>query len=180
MLPLKKNVFTIIILSSILFFSLAQAEKAPSILVPAKSYKFKGALDIRIHTPENKLHPSGELLIVDPMGRKAGTDPKIKKTYTEIPDLSYESESIADAETGEPGPETRIIDIRNPTDGVYTLYVIGTEASVYDMEIRGYDCEMNHSHRDLLNISIFQGEKHEYKIIYSSKKGSKIEVIPAE
>ena len=177
---MKKNVFIILILSLLLLFSLAQADKAPFIPVPAKSYEFKGALNIRIHPRENKLHPSGELFIVDPLGRKAGNDPRINKTYTEIPDSSYESESIADAETDAPGPETKIIDVQNPTDGEYILCVIGTESSSYDMEIRGYDCDVNHSHMNFLDIKISEGEEQKYTIKYSSKKGSKIEVIPVQ
>lgn len=175
---MKKTVFIIHLTSLVLFFCLAEAQNNPFILAPEKSHKFKGALDIRIHPSENKLHPSGELLIVDPLGRKTGTDPRINKTYTEIPDSSYESEGIADLETGAPGPETKIIDIENPMEAEYTLYVIGTESSAYDMEIRGYDCEMSHSHIDFLDIGIFEGEEHKYTIRYSNKKGSKIEVIP--
>ncbi|MGA1825160.1 MAG: hypothetical protein ACMUIP_10915 [bacterium] len=177
---MKNNFFIILAILLLSFFSLAQAGKAPSHLVPINAPECKGTLDIRIHPPENELHPSGHLLLVDPQGRKSGKDLRANKLYTEIPYSSYESENIDDAETGAAGPETRILYIGKLPDGEYTLYVIGTKSSTYDMEIRGYDCEMNHSHMDFLDIGITKDEAHTYKIKYSNKQERKIAVIRSQ
>jgi len=136
----------------------------------------EGALDIRIHPEGDNLKPPAELLVTDPAGRKAGVDPRINKTFAEIPDSSYERESIEDAETGSPGPETSIIYIRNPVDGEYRLKIIGTASTKYSLEITGFDCEMGVSKALFEKIPINQGETHCYLISYTSRKGSQIEV----
>lgn len=141
-------------------------------------YEFIGALDIRIHPSEDKLHPPAELLLVDQHGRKTGHNPQTNKTYMEIPHSSYEEESISDAVSGMPGPVTKIIHIRNPISGEYLLNVIGKEESEYDLEIRGYDCQMNPSHETFLNKKILKNSEQEYTIQYSNKKGSKISATP--
>jgi hypothetical protein len=175
---LKKILFIILILSILAVFSIARGEirnKGNSIKEP---YEFIGALDIRIHSSEEKLHPPAELLLVDQQGRKIGHNPQINKTYIEIPYSSYEEESISDAVSGMSGPVTKIIHIRNPISGEYRLNVIGKESSEYDLEIRGYDCQMNPSHETFLNEKILKNSKKEYTIQYSDKKGSAIRVTP--
>jgi hypothetical protein len=159
-------------------FSIARGEtenKANSIKDP---YEFIGALDIRIHSSEEKLSPSAELLLIDQQGRKTGHNPQTNKTYMEIPHSSYEEESISDAVSGMPGPVTKIIHIRNPISGEYRLKVIGKESSEYDLEIKGYDCQMNPSHEIFLNEKILKNSEQEYTIQYSNKKGSRIRVTP--
>lgn len=138
--------------------------------------RFTGALSVRIHSEEGKLHPSGELLLIDPQGRKTGYDLKINKVLTQIPHSSYESESIDDDVSGALGPETKIIDIQIPIDGEYILLVIGRETGKYDLEIRGYDCQMNSSDVKFRKVKISQNIEHKYLIKYSNRKDRKIEV----
>jgi hypothetical protein len=114
-------------------------------------------------------------LLIDPQGRKVGNDPQTSKTYAEIPNSSYERESIADDVSGAPGPETAIIHIGNPASDEYSLRVIGRESSQYDLEIRGYDCEMDPADAMFTNVTIHNEVEHIYLINYSNKKGSKIE-----
>ena len=78
-------------------------------------------------------------------------------------------------ETGDPGPETAIIYIQKPVTGEYNLQVIGIASSKYVLEIRGYDCEMNHSSVEFANVRINKNTEHHYLIRYSDKKGSKID-----
>jgi hypothetical protein len=157
--------------------------KIPAVMMPSltdrepykEPYKFEGALDIRIHPVGERLSPPAELLLIDPQGRKVGNDPRTSKTYAEIPNSSYERESIADDVSGAPGPETAIIHIGNPASGEYSLRVIGRESSQYDLEIRGYDCEMDPADAMFTNVTIQNEVEHTYLINYSNKKGSKIE-----
>jgi hypothetical protein len=140
-------------------------------------FKFEGALDIRIHPAGDQLEPPAELLLVDPEGRKIGRDPITNTTFSGIPNASYGQEGIDDAVSGAPGPQTAIIDVRNPATGKYVLQVIGKESAKYDLAIRGYDCEMDPSDAEFLNVMINKDSKHTYSIEYSNDKGSQIEVV---
>jgi hypothetical protein len=175
---LKKKLFIIHVLILLAVFPIASGEDDSRDISIQKNYEFTGALDIRIHPAEGKLYPSAELLLIDSQGRKTGHDPRTRETYTEIPRSAYEEESISDAVTGAPGPVTKIIDIRNPMNGAYTLRVIGKEPSTYNLEIRGYDCEMNPSDNRFMHVESDKDRVHEYIIQYSNKKGSTINVSP--
>ena len=142
-----------------------------------EAFKFEGALDIRIHPAGDQLEPPAELLLIDPEGRKIGRNPITDTTFSEIPDASYGYEGIDDAVSGAPGPQTAIIDMRNPATGKYGLQVIGKESAKYDLAIRGYDCEMDPSDAEFLNVVIHKDSEHTYSIEYSNDKGSQIEVV---
>jgi hypothetical protein len=175
---LKKKLFIILFLLVLAIFSIARGETENKGNAIKEHYEFLGALDIRIHSSEEKLHPPAELLLIDQQGRKTGHNPQTNKIYMEMPHSSYEEESISDAVSGMPGPVTYIIHIRNPISGEYRLNVIGKESSEYDLEIKGYDCQMNPSHETFLNEKILKNSEKGYTIQYSSKKGSKIRVFP--
>jgi hypothetical protein len=174
----KKKLFIFHVLLLLAIFSLARGETDTQGNFIEEHYEFIGALDIRIHSSEEKLYPPAELLLVDQEGRKTGHNPQTNKTYMEIPHASYEEESISDAVSGAPGPVTKIIHIRNPINGEYRLNLIGKESSEYDLEIKGYDCQMNPSHEKFLNEKILKNSEQEYNIQYSNKKGSKIRATP--
>jgi hypothetical protein len=143
----------------------------------AEPFKFEGALNIRIHPHGDELEPPAELLLIDPTGRKIGQDPITGKIFEEVPDAWYGYEGIDDAVTGAPGPQTAIIDMRNPVTGRYTLQVIGKESAKYDLSIRGYDRDMEPSDAEFLDVMIQKGYEHRYLIEYSNDKGSQIEVM---
>jgi hypothetical protein len=145
----------------------------------AKPFKFKGALTIRIHPHGDQLEPPAELLLIDPEGRRVGRNPITDTTFSEIPDASYGYEGIDDAVSGAPGPQTAIIDMRNPITGRYTLQVIGTESAKYDLSIRGYDSDICPSDAGFLDVMIQKGSEHTYFIAYSNDKGSRIEAVRA-
>lgn len=107
--------------------------------VPSTPEDFTGALDIRIHPEEGQLTPPADLLLRDPRGRKIGFDPRAGRTYREIPYAHYEFEGIDDAVSGAPGPQSGVIEIRNPLSGRYSLAVIGKETGHYTIEITGFD-----------------------------------------
>lgn len=143
-------------------------------------FRFQGALSIRIHPHGDALDPPAELLLTDPEGRRVGRDPIEDATFSEVPDASYGYEGIDDAVSGAPGPQTAIIDMRNPMIGRYTLRVIGTESAKYDLSIRGYDSDMDPSDAQFLDVMIQKGSEHTYLIEYSSDKGSRVEAVRAQ
>ncbi|MDH3215925.1 MAG: hypothetical protein OEN01_06475, partial [Candidatus Krumholzibacteria bacterium] len=135
-----------------------------------------GGLDIRIHPTQGWDTPPAHIILIDAQKRKTGVDPGTGAKLTAIPNSSYEAESIGDAETGAPGPETRIIYVRNAMAGNYTLQVIGTKSAPYHLEVRGLDRDLRPSSQQFLDVRIDAGDRHRYVIDYSTKKGSQVEV----
>ncbi len=138
--------------------------------------EFNGALNIRLHGCGDSLYPPAELLLVDPWGRMTGYQPNRKTLFSQIPNSTYENESIDDVDSGAPGPVTKIIDVRNPSSGEYVLRIIGVESLKYDLEIRSYDHEMNFSDAKFMNIEIKKDAEHTYTIVYSSEKSTDTKV----
>jgi hypothetical protein len=83
------------------------------------------------------------------------------------------SESVSET----PGPQSRILHVRGPLKDDYTLWVIGTTAGTYHLEVRGYDRDLNPSDVRFVNVKILQNGEHKYLIRYEGEKGSKILAI---
>jgi hypothetical protein len=165
----------------------ASAEQRPGAMMPSiqqeshrgEPFRFEGALSIRIHPAGDELEPPAELLLTDPEGRRVGRDPIEDATFSEVPDASYGYEGIDDAVSGAPGPQTAIVDMRNPMTGQYSLQVIGKGSAKYDLSIRGYDGEMDPSDAEFRDVMIQKGSEHLYFIEYSNDKGSRVEAVRA-
>jgi hypothetical protein len=152
------------------------ARKAPPLKGSNRRSAPGGGLDVRIHAAEGKLKPAADLLLFDPQGRKTGKDSSARRTYTEIPSSSYERESLADDTGGAPGPETAVINVRNPAAGEYRLQVIGRFTGRYDLEIAGEDNAGEPSRVAFINVKVLRGAVHRYVINYPNSQGAKIAV----
>jgi hypothetical protein len=152
------------------------ARKAPLLKSSNQRSAPAGGLDVRIHAAEGKLKPAADLLLFDPQGRKTGKDSSARHTYKEIPSSSYERESLADDTSGAPGPETDVINVRNPAAGEYRLEVIGRFTGRYDLEIAGEDNAGEPSRVAFTNVKILRGAIHRYVINYPGSQGAKIAV----
>ena len=131
-------------------------------------------------TAGNYFRFPGELLITDPEGRKTGLDPTSGQNYQEIPESIYCVEAIGDVTTGERGPETKVIEIRQPAEGEYELKITGTAAGEYTLEIYATDRENKESGAKFLKpMTIFPGEVYSYLMKYSPRVGSKTRVYGA-
>lgn len=140
---------------------------------------FRGPLDIRIHPGKGRLTPPGELLVLNPAGKKIGKDPRSGKAYQEIPYAYYEYEGIDDAQSGAPGPKSGIIHIPHPRPGVYGLKVIGRKTGRYRLEITAFD-QGPHPFKFLSRSRrIRKNEVHRYSLRYPSEKGAGLKVAPA-
>lgn len=135
-----------------------------------------GSLDLRAHPGEGELVPPVELLLIDPLGRRTGVDPGTNETLQEIPGSSYTAESIADDVSGAPGPQTKIIDVRNPPGGEYRLRVIGLRSRVYHLQVTAHDRELNPSSVEFTNVNIDALGEHVYVIRYRPEPGSRVDV----
>ena len=63
-----------------------------------------------------------------------------------------------------------------PSAGDYNLYVIGTDAGTYSLDIMAYDPEANPSLKRFEDISINQGEIHTYSFYYPKTVGADISI----
>lgn len=88
-------------------------------------------LEISAHSPVH-------LLIVDPLGRRLGYDPRTDTWWNEIPDAGYETGSIASSD-GSTLPEMKILLIPHPIDGQYDVQVIGYDTGSYEIIIHKSD-----------------------------------------
>jgi hypothetical protein len=119
------------------------------------------------------LHPPAELLLKDPQGKRIGLDPRLGQAYREIPQAHYEFEGIDDAETGAPGPQSGIIEIRNPAPGKYTLEIIGKAAGYYSLAVRSYDRNLRDATIVLEKAKITPGARRTFSFSYSNEVGKR-------
>ncbi len=138
---------------------------------PDHTYTDRTGFHITFYSP-------GELLFTDPQGRRVGYDPRSGVSYNEIPLARYDSFYIEDAETGDPGPETKELEVAQPIAGDYQLQVIGTGTGTYTLKIRAYDPDLNPSGANLEDVAITPGEVHAYGFNYAKTAGSPIQVVP--
>ena len=110
-------------------------------------------------------HCTLEVYVVDPLGRKMGTDPVAKKTYNEIP-RSAEHGSI-----GGGNPGDKFLDVIGAVNGDYLVTVVGTGklASKYAMEISAENDRNEEMEILIENINIGQHVVNKCILHYESK-----------
>lgn len=86
-------------------------------------------------------HSPVELLVTDPLGRRAGLDPRTSRRYAEIPGAVYAALALVPAagEGNQAADEVKNLTIYTPLDGEYTVEVIGTGAGPYTLVVLGAD-----------------------------------------
>lgn len=83
-------------------------------------------------------------VVTDPQGRRAGYDPISNKTYSEIPEASYELQSIDTPNEEGFVPETLVaeryfISSKDVLVGQYQIQVFSVSGGSYYLDYRGYD-----------------------------------------
>ena len=141
--------------------------------------EYLGGLDIRLYPEEGKLRPSAEFMLTEPGGKRLGKDPLTGADYREITAAFYEGEGLDDDETGEPGPETLVLDMSAPAPGEYVLKVTGTEDGYYSLDINAYDrdLKLKSANVGFTKVPIKKGRAHEYRFGFSLRPGSVLEII---
>lgn len=106
-------------------------------------------------TPDEQATCPAEILVTDPMGRRAGVDPATLKVIDEIPDSHYDEAGIAlparnpcghDDDEMEATP--RLV-IRRAPPGEYRVVVVGKSAGAYTLVIDQYPDDMRQPPRRL-------------------------------
>jgi hypothetical protein len=142
---------------------------------PSATVQFQGALDIRAYPAQGELAPPVELLLSGPPG-KIGRDPRTGQAFPGTAGSYYEREGLEDAETGDPGPETAVLNLYNAPPGKYTLTVFGVARGTYSLDTRGFDAAYNFSKVAFNEVAVTPGEVHTYAIDYSNQGGVKLEM----
>jgi hypothetical protein len=120
-----------------------------------------------------RLFSPAEVLLTDPLGRRAGVDPLTDTEFNEIPLAGYVEEVIHDNETGEPGIPSKELDIREPMDGTYEMVVTGTADGTYDLSIDPQDrTGASPIEVSFDNIPTAPGVVHHYTFNYSGTPGT--------
>ena len=121
-----------------------------------------------------KYHPLCpiEVCVIDPLGRKMGTDPIARKKYDEIP-RSAEGGSV-----GGGNPDDKFLDVIGAVNGDYLVTVVGTGklASKYAMEISAENDQSKEVEVLIENINIGQHVVNKYILHYDSKNMKKTQL----
>lgn len=91
----------------------------------------KSMLEISAHSPVH-------LVLIDPLGRKSGFDPRTSTLWAEIPNAGYSYSSIAGPD-GNTLPESKVLIIPRPIAGQYIVEVIGYAIGPYEIDIYSTD-----------------------------------------
>jgi len=109
-------------------------------------------------------YPCYELLLIDGQGRMVGYNPTYGNIVEEIPQGTYTEESF-------PGiPVYKWLDIGQPSEGKYILYVIGKDTGAYEISFTAFDKNANDIQK-VLTGEIFPGEIKKIFIDYTPEVG---------
>lgn len=124
-------------------------------------------LTIRFHSP-------GELVLIDPEGRRVGLDPSTGTSYDEIPQAGYVEQGLVDDSESNPDLDNdpslfHEIEIMQPVNGDYSLKVIGTGTGTYSLGIISIGSDFGDGIREFRDLSISPGVTHTYNFSYSQE-----------
>jgi hypothetical protein len=164
----RAAVLSLFVLSLCLFSPFSSSAGGPPVDRLSPRIEYGGGLDIRLHPANGKLLPSADTLLIFPDGSKIGSDIAEGVVYFGTGGSYFEYEGLEDAETGKPGPSSRVIFVTSPPDGNYTLRVTGLEDGRYSIEANAYGMNNKSSHAELMDVPIEKGEVREYLFRYSN------------
>ena len=119
-------------------------------------------------------HSPVEAFIVDPLGRRQGLDPRTGVRYNEIPGGFYGEFSMIGPEIPDGYEPPKMLDLRRPAEGTYTLSVVGTGHGTYDAEFRMYDRSLGRSQKEFVDVATAPGVVHTYRIEFSKAPGAQL------
>jgi hypothetical protein len=136
-----------------------------------------GMLDIRLNPTGNDVEPPVVVYLVSPSGKRFGTDPRKKRAYDEIPQVSYKLELVEEFVSEEELPKAGVLEICNPEEGVYKLVLSGTREGNFDVEVEavardGSSTEMNSS-----NNPINADQEQRFTIRYFNRPGEQVKMF---
>ncbi len=122
-----------------------------------------------------------EVLVIDPSGRRTGTDPVAGTTFQEIPSSGYDAVSLVedfDPSEFDPSPEVKTLEVLSPMDGTYFARATGTGSGPFTLDFIGYDVN-GHSSSMTFTGMASPGVTTVYQVTYSSAPGAQIKVVQA-
>jgi hypothetical protein len=117
------------------------------------------------HSVVITLYSPAELLLTNSAGQRTGINPLTNSAFSEIPNAVYSNESIEDPndDSGDPAnTDDKVLDIRAPADGTYTLTVTGTESGAYDLDFRAFDSNSQQTITSVTAVPVSPGSQQIY------------------
>lgn len=128
-------------------------QKAGPLMLDRTNYGF-----LRITSSHNV-----ELVLIDPLGRRIGLDPRVGQSYREIAESDYGSEIVPASS----GRQIKLLSVNRPYPGRYTLAVTGVKAGPYVLTVEGNSADSRHQTEIFLpERPIARNEVHIYQFRY--------------
>lgn len=86
---------------------------------------------------------NAELLVINPNQQRTGFNSATANDVQDIKNSSYVRDRIDNDETGARGPTSHLLNIYQPMEGVYEVYVIGLASGDYDLSVRAFSQDPN-------------------------------------
>lgn len=110
----------------------------------------------------------GDLLVIDPQGRRVGRDARTGTEFTEIPGSHYGGGGLTDLASGALVNPSKEVDLPNLTPGEYRLVVTGTGTCDCELVISTHE-QAREPIEETLKLRLDANRVFEYSIAYSSK-----------
>jgi hypothetical protein len=114
------------------------------------------------------------ILLTDQYGNRAGYESVSGSEVSEIPSAFYTHDYLSDNDTGEVIEGDIFLDIRQPSDGPYTIVVNGQKAGAFTLAIGGFSKDGESNPVTLLNGQAVPGSSATFSVQYSSMTGSAV------
>jgi hypothetical protein len=101
-----------------------------------------------------------QLLLVDPAGRRLGTDARTGASFGEIPDGSRSESTLGDEDADQPIRELLVM---RPMAGTYTVRVTGERDGAYTVDAGVLTTAVASADATVADVTIGRGDVHEYQ-----------------
>jgi hypothetical protein len=136
---------------------------------PEHTFTDRSGMTFTFHSPV-------ESFVVDPLGRRQGLDPRTGTRYDEIPGAFYGEFSTLGPVLPDGYEPPKMLDLRRPAEGAYTLTVVGTGEGTYDAEFIMHDRSLGRSLRRFDDVPTAPGAVHTYQVEFSKAEGAQLRV----
>jgi hypothetical protein len=145
-------------------------QKLPSTQTPAQ---FPGGIDLT-------LQGDAEMLLIDPTGRRTGSDPLSNRSFAENPDASAGDDSIDDPNDNSDNPiniQAKKLEISPAVNGLYTLSIQSTRKGAYDLELVALSPAFQDSKVGLKGVQIEARARHVYLFKADTANGGSLQIL---
>lgn len=124
---------------------------------------------------------AANLLLLDPLGRRAGLDLGSGEEMEEIPGAVHYLDALENDETGElPEEVSQLIEITAPPEGTYRLLATALQDGPFQITLQSYSEDGSEQPPIVLEGQATAGETRVYKIDFSAAPGASLQAVRCE